>query len=260
MPGDTLFGEANQALEGASRTTSADKDRKAEANTAEVPGTNQGLEVLKDKMDQAENMVSITPQIALGMVHNTGDKEWLKAVGQKMRADVLMPLYTHGIKLEQAKKAPKITQVYDKDGKVRHSVVYTDENGDEQQLLLDEGMTPEALNKGRGGAGGGKRGGGAGGAKKDDTLAKQKAFMASHEKQAALLNDASKSSALKATDPEQYQRMKEEYEKDQDRYDQLKTQMGAAGAPAPAAGGKSAGSGDSSPFNPDDLIKEALQN
>lgn len=268
---DDLFGPATELLRTASQGAQADADRTKTSTdqltrSGDAASTQLGedrrqksgqiqekdMAMLQSKLDQQKNEMMITPQIALGLVKNTGDKEWMKAVGTKMRSDVVLGMFSHGMDLAYAKKQPKITQIYDASGKIRHAVVYTDENGNQQELMLDAGITPAKLNEGKGGRGRGGAGG-------DDDLKKQKAFMSAHEKQAALLNDASKSEQLKATNPEQYNRMKEQYEKDQDRYDQLVTQLGSAGAAKPdaSAGGSSAAPGDT-PFDADALIKEAL--
>jgi hypothetical protein len=250
MPGETLFPAALQGQAEATQSAQAGADLEAKKSEATAQ---EGIAAMNEKLDQAENMVTITPQIALGMVKNTGDKEWLKAVGTKMRSDVAIAMYTNSIKTEYAKHQPKVTQVYGDDGKIRHAVVYTDPDGNQQQLLLDPGMKPEQLNKGKGGS-----------AKpsnkaSDDTFKKNKEFMRAHEKQASLLNDPVKSKELQATNADQYNKMKEEFDKDQDRYDQLKTQMGAAGgSAAPAAGGGQ--QSDNAPFDADALIKEALSN
>jgi hypothetical protein len=90
------------AGENASSELGAERRQQAGAMDA------QKLTILKDKLDQASNMVQVTPQIALGLVKNTGDKEWLKMVGQKMRADVMFSMYQYGANLKMQSKEYKV--------------------------------------------------------------------------------------------------------------------------------------------------------
>jgi len=271
MP-DNLFGTAAGLLEGAGQQQLEEKkveqvpqsegvkagesaagNISAEKQTAMSGQQAQQLAVLKDKLDQASNMMTITPQVALGMVKNTGDKEWMKAIGQKMRADVVLGMYTHGIKLNQAKKAPKVTQIYDKDGKVRHSVVYTDEDGNEQQLMLDEGMTPDQLNKGKGGKS--KSGSGS-----DDSLKKMKEFNRAYEKARSEISDPSKAAQLQATNPESFKEKSQWLKDNQDQYDANIKALGKGGGAAIPGAAAPAGEGgaDNAPFDADAFIKDAL--
>lgn len=198
------------------------------------------------QMEAMENKIEITPQLALGLVKNTGDKDWLSAVGQRMRADVYTALYTHGMAVNQSKRAPKVTQIYDEKGKIRHAVIYTDDQGNIQQLPLDTGFTPEQLHPPKPGTG----------TSPEDK--KNKEFMRSHEKQAALFNDPVKSKQLKAMDPEQWNMQHEEYMKDQDRYDKLKTSLGKGGGGPAGTGGGDSAVPDNSPFDSDAFIQSAL--
>src|SRR4051812_3609412 len=99
----TLFGEATQALEGASQTADSanqlkEKSREASMASGDEAGKNlsaQQITELHGKLDQQANMMTITPQIALGLMRNTGDKEWLQAVGKPMRSDVVLGLYQY---------------------------------------------------------------------------------------------------------------------------------------------------------------------
>lgn len=256
----SMYGEAAQLLEGAAQTgvantgsdikrndTIVDAGNKAAAEAgASQRQSDQGraamaLEAIKAK----EKMVTITPQIALGLAKNTGDKAWLEAIGQDMRPDALLGLYSHGMALEQAKKAPKITQVYGADGKVRHAVVFTDDQGNVQQHLLDEGMKPTAFHPTAGGP-------------KDTSLSKaDKQFMSSHEKDAAFFGDAAKSEQLKATNPEEWNRRHDTYLTNQDRYAQLREGLGKGGA-APAGGGGPPAPDNSAPFDADAFIQSTL--
>ena len=254
---DTLFPAAGQLLEGAANTNTQTNDllqkqKQLTSNQGQSAGSEVGANerqmssqeaAQKLKQMELQDTINITPQIALGLAKNTGDPSWMQAVGTPIRPDVMLVLYTHGMAVNNSKKSPKVTQVYDADGKVRHAVVYTDEEGNVQQHVIDEGMTPEKLHPGKPGAA------------KDTSQKKSEAFMKAHEKQAALFNNASASQQLKATDPEQWNREHEEYLKDQDRYDQLKTSMGTGGgSPAPAAA-PAQGADDQAPFD----VHEFLQ-
>ena len=261
-----LLGEAGQTELGVSKLkteqTGQTMDAGVQASTQMGEDRRQGTFDQKQKAAQAlakfkaqqamqGKLVTITPQIALGMVKNTGDKEWLAAVGQQMEAPVLMSLYTHGIKTDQAKKAPKITQIYDDDGKVRHAVVYTDEDGNQQQLLLDKGMTPEQLNKGKGGKGKAGSGG-------DDTFKKNKQFLTEYDKRKAEYSDPLKAHEVQKSDPKRYDEDMQWLKDNQDTYDSLTKQMGKAGGGGGAAPDAGGGQQDNAPFDADDFIKEAL--
>ncbi len=272
MP-ETLFGQSAQLLEaaGQKQTQEGAQEAKAEeigARAGEAASSEIGadrrqkagamdaqkLQAIKGQMDQAENMVTLTPQLALGMVKNTGDKEWMKAIGQKMRADVMMSFYTHGIKTEQAKKAPHVTQIYDENGKVRHAVVYTDEDGNTQQLTLDAGMTPDQLNKGKGGKG---KGG-----KEDDTdFKKNKVFLSEYDRRKAEYSDPIKAKEAQDADPAKYAEDIQWLKDKRDKYDKITSAMGDVGAGAEGKGGGGAGGGkssDNAPFDADAFIKDAL--
>ena len=95
MP-DTFFGDPNQAMATAGSIQDKAKDRQANA-AAPDPDQDSGIQILKDKMDHDQNMITITPQIALGLVKQTGDREWMKAIGTKIPAPVYTATYTHGI-------------------------------------------------------------------------------------------------------------------------------------------------------------------
>lgn len=201
------------------------------------------------KMEVAENQVEITPQLALGLVKNTGEKDWLKATGTRMRADVLMSLYTHGLAVNQAKRSPKVIQKANADGTVQNGLVWEDADG-VQQFWPGTGIKPEKLHP--------PRGAGAGAGSKDTSISNaDKKFMASQEKDASFFGDASKSEQLKATNPDEWNRRHDTYMQNQDRYDQLRKGLGKAGA-APAAAGGGAAPVNSAPFDADAFIKDAL--
>jgi hypothetical protein len=270
----TLFGEATQALEGASSTAQqtneiAQKDRSntiqaGEAAGAEVGATGrqaagaqdaQKLAELHSKLNQAENMFTMTAQIASGLTKNTGDPEWFKSVGQPMRADVAMSLYTHGMALANEKKSPKVTLTYGKDGKVSHTLVWQDADGNPQQVQLDEGAASEVLNKGKGG---GKKGGVGG---SDEELKKMKEFNRAYEKARAEVADPARAAQLKATNPDDFSSKQQFLKDNQDQYDANIKALGKGGGAAvpgaaPAAGG--GGDGGSAPFDADAFIKDAL--
>ena len=93
MP-DTFFGDPNQAMATAGSIQDKAKDRQANA-AAPDPDQDSGIQILKDKMDHDQNMITITPQIALGLVKQTGDREWMKAIGTKIPAPVYTATYIH---------------------------------------------------------------------------------------------------------------------------------------------------------------------
>lgn len=266
----TLFGEATQALEGASQTAIsqnqiAQKDRGDTIQAGESAGAGnnaasreQSAQQAAQKMEQMKTeamlkgeMITITPQLALGLVKNTGEKDWLQSVGQSMRADVYTGLYTHGMALANAKKAPKITQINDANGKIRHAVVYTDEEGNQQQLMLDAGMTPEQLHPDR------SKGKGA----TDPNFKKNQQFIKSYESARKELSDPIRAKELEKLNPDDYREKTQWLKDNQDQYDQLIKGMGKAGAPEPAkspsAGSQSPGG---APFDADSFIKDALGN
>lgn len=270
MP-ETLFGAGAQLLESSAGTASDINKQKQEATKTTVDaGASAGseigarqrqqmsgqqaqqLEMLKSKLTQQENLMTITPQIALGLAKHSKNPDWLKAVGTQMRSDVVLGLYTAESK---AHYTPRYITKQDGD-QVSHGWSWFDpDTGQEMFVPSDKGgpkysptargeVTPKDKSKVD------KKG-------KDDTLKKNEDFMRSHEKQAALFNDPVKANQLKTTNPDQYNRMYEEYQKDQDRYDQLKTSMGAAGGPAVPASGANPDQG-SAPFDADAFIKEAV--
>src|SRR5579864_6452652 len=102
MPGDTLFPESAELLgqAGAQTSRNAEVGSKAQEqtiqagdrgadrtqNTAEFQQRQAAQKKLQQyKMMQAAQgkMTTISPQIALGLVKNTGDKEWMKSIGQQ---------------------------------------------------------------------------------------------------------------------------------------------------------------------------------
>lgn len=115
---DNLYGEGASLLQAAGNQATANAQTRqagtettvkaGEAAGAQLGDTQrqqqaqqaaQALEVMKQKFDTVE----ITPQLALGLVRNTGDREWMKSIGQRMRADVYTSLYTHGINMKMMK-------------------------------------------------------------------------------------------------------------------------------------------------------------
>ena len=154
---DTLFPAALQGQEAALQGANANADRQQEtqkegvdagkAASSNLAGERQQamsgqqaqqLAQLKDKLDQASNMVTITPQIALGLVKNTGNKEWLKAIGQKQRADVVLSFMRDGINKRIAGKE-YTTSLDGKDYRIGMNI---DDNGDPQPSILSIGDTP----------------------------------------------------------------------------------------------------------------------
>lgn len=271
MPADTLFPAGAELLRAAgSQSDAISKDNQAKTDATIKTGdsasselgaerrqmSSQQAAVALQKMTDQENKIQITPQLALGLVKNTGDKSWLQAVGTKMRADVYTGLYTHGMSLAQAKKAPKITQTFDKDSNtIRHAVVYTDEDGVIQTLPLDSGITPKKLNEGKGG----NRGGGKGGGGNADSMdfKKRKEFLAQFNKRRAEYADPARAAEAKALDPEKYNQDMQWIKDKQDLYDKITTEMsqgGGTGNEAPAAAGGNSGA----PFDADAFIKDAL--
>ena len=239
MADNTLFGEANQALQGAGAIQNESQNQDQKKNMPPDTGAQgqgvsamrdsnnsqdqQKMAILKSQLDQAENMMTMTPQIALGLVKNTGDKEWLKLVGKKVRSDVVLGFYTHGIKLAQQKKEPKVSQVYKKDGTVGHELYWMDDEGQPQTLPLDEGMATKLLNKKTGGTG----------SPKDQTLASLKEWNAEYKKDRASTTGIN-GEKLKATDPDEYDRRSSRVEEDQDTYyknlEQIES-LGSGGGP-----------------------------
>ncbi len=267
----SLYGEGAQLLEGAA-TTQAQAGELEQKKTAaqldvgksassELTGEREqisgqqatmALEKLKASEKMQGKVTTITPQIALGLAKNTGDKEWMSAIGQDMRTDVLLGMYTHGMTVAQQKKQPKITQIYDKSGKIRHAVVYTDEQGNQQEMLLDEGMTPEALNKGKNVGRGGK--GGAGGS---DEFKNKKEFIANYQKRRNELADPMRAKDLKSSNPQKYEQDQQFLQDYKDQYDKDIKEMsqggssGSEGSPAPSPGGGKA-------FDPNSIFDEVL--
>lgn len=93
------------------------------------------MQIMKAKLDEQANMVDITPQIALGLVKATGDKEWMKAIGQKIRADMLLGYTQYGINARMAGKVFKVPH-----GDKEMSISFSpDDNGELQPQILGEG-------------------------------------------------------------------------------------------------------------------------
>jgi hypothetical protein len=117
-----------QAGEAASREV-GEKDRQMSAQDAQMR--------LK-QMELQENQIKITPQLALGLVKNTGDKSWMETVGQPMRSDVLLSLYTHGINTRIAGKEYKTIS----DGKEYVIANDIDDNGEIKPRIISVGDAP----------------------------------------------------------------------------------------------------------------------
>ncbi len=109
---DTLFPAGAQLLDSAAQTSNATQQQQqaktdttvksGDAASANLTGEREQMSADQAKMaleamNEKFNTVEITPQLAMGLVRNTGDKEWMKAIGQKMRADMYTAIYTHGI-------------------------------------------------------------------------------------------------------------------------------------------------------------------
>ena len=259
----TQAAQKNAELEQHPNDVAAESGRAASQQIGEDRRQKQGAQndqqylQLQDKLQRAQNMMEITPQIALGLVKNTGDKEWMKAVGQKMRSDVVLGMYTHGIKAEQVKRAPRITELYNADGTIQHGVVYTDENGQQQTLPLDPGMSADKLYKA-------KNAGRSGGAGKADDLSfkKMKEFNRAYEKMRTDMSDPTKAAELKATNPDKFSENTQFLKDNEDQYDANLKALGKGGG-APVGGGSGdAGSdqdgGDNAPFDADAFIKDSL--
>jgi hypothetical protein len=154
MPNDTLFPAAAQLLGKAGTDVQANADRSQQNNnlgveTAEGAGLasadaqakqqkKQQFDAAQAALDRQANMVQVTPQIALGLVKNTGNKEWMKSVGQPIRADVLMSFLRTGINEKIAGKEYKTI----KDGKEYTIANDIDENGDIQPRIVTVGDAP----------------------------------------------------------------------------------------------------------------------
>jgi hypothetical protein len=150
---DNLFGASAGLLESAGQkqtqnmeiaqkpiTQATDASNTARQNQVSAQDA-QKLAMLKSQLDQAENMIDITPQIALGLVKNTGDKEWMKAIGQKMRADVVMAMYTHGINTKISQK--EITTMIGKNKVTLQPYIDDDGQLAVKQIASDEGTTTD---------------------------------------------------------------------------------------------------------------------
>jgi len=153
MP-DNLFGTAAEAMTtavNAAEESNAQDERSREATmrqgseaSAQLGESNrlgqkgqqeQQLAVLQSKLDQAQNMILITPPIAVGLARHTGDREWLKSIGQKLPAQVYTSLYTQGIYNKIAGRVWKIPQ-----GDKELSVIMNpNENGDFSPEVIGEG-------------------------------------------------------------------------------------------------------------------------
>lgn len=145
MPGNTLFGEATQALSGASQTATAADEIKQKDRADSMRSGDEAAKRVSEQMDREENMIKVTPQLALGLVKNTGDKSWLQAVGQNMRADMYTALYTHGINTRI--KSTPVTAMVGKN-KVTFQPGF-DDNGQIQmtQIASDEGAGQDIAQK-----------------------------------------------------------------------------------------------------------------
>lgn len=110
MPSSDLYGEAGSLLMGSvdanlKRSQQElegqkleEERRQSNMRTATAVGDTLLREAGANKratLDREAQFVTITPQIAHGFSKNTGDEGWMQQVGQKMRADVLMGIYTH---------------------------------------------------------------------------------------------------------------------------------------------------------------------
>lgn len=208
-----------------------------------------GLEKLKDE----ENYVEFTPQIALGMVNATGNKEWLRMSDNgpdgkphRMRADMLLGWLTAESK---QKWAPKMVTRY-VDGKQQNGLIWMDPDGNKQEFWPGEGIDPGKLHPGKGGKGG------SGG---DDTFKKNKEFLAQYNKRRAEYSDPIKAKEIQQTNPDKYSEDQQWLKENMDQYDKLTRGMGKAGAQAPKpAAGTSGDSGGGQAFDADAFIKEAL--
>lgn len=136
MPGDTLFSDAIQGQEAAGQQqVQNNKNKQAENDQGADTAEQGGIQALHDKLSQLNNEVTISPQMALGLVKNTGDKEWLKATGQKMRADVLLSFFKDGI---NKKIAGKVFSAPYGDKKISFTMA-PDQNGEFQPSIIASG-------------------------------------------------------------------------------------------------------------------------
>lgn len=85
----------------------AEVSQKQGADIGEI-SMQQKAQMALEKLRASEDQVTITPQIALGLVKNTGNKDWLTSIGTKMRSDVLLGMYSHGINAKFAGKEYKV--------------------------------------------------------------------------------------------------------------------------------------------------------
>lgn len=254
---ETLYPAGAQLLEGAAQTATAQSGQQVErekiAATQEQSQQKNMVDLVNSHLDRQANQVTITPQIALGLVKNTGDKSWLEAVGQPMRADVMLGLYQYGMRVKNSKYTPKITDTYTKDGKVQKALAWVDPDTEQPMMYtLGEGMSPEKLHPGKG------KGSGAGA---DDDFKKKKTFIHEYEKRRMEYSDPIKAQEAQKTNPEKYEEDIQWLKDNRDDYDSAIKMMSGrgTGGAAPAAGGSGgSGGGSSAPFDADSFIKDAL--
>ena len=269
MPADNLYGEGAQLLSGATQASSEMARTKAEGDRTTAEAGSQAAGRLSEQRLQSQrahaaiqqideqaimngHMMKITPNVALGLAKETKDPEWLKAIGQTMPTGFVLGNMKLSMEKEMKARAPKISQ-YNDNGKIRHTVVYQDEDGNIQQLLLDPGMTPEQLNKGKGGGRGGKN------AEETMNFRQKQQFIRSYESRKKQYDKDTEF----ATDTGKFADDKQWLDDNRDTYDGVVKTMakggsGGAGGPAPKPSGGSADNKDAGGTPNLDSIFEGL--
>lgn len=113
---DNLYGQGAQLLESSGRQSSDMQQQDIERQKTTVQaGSEANANLARQHLEQMDidakmkgEMLTISPQLALGLVKHTGDKSWLQAVGQSMRSDVYTALYTHGVMSKFGSKEFKV--------------------------------------------------------------------------------------------------------------------------------------------------------
>lgn len=158
---DTLFPAAGQLLSNAGEQQLKQKDQDQEIQKEGVEAGQNAAEgerkkqmaILQAQLDRAGNMMDITPQIGLGLIKATGNKDWFKAIGQKQPAAAVLAFLKDGMNQKLMGKVFKVPH-----GDKELSMTLTqDEDGNLIPQVLGEGekfsptqkgeVTPEATAK-----------------------------------------------------------------------------------------------------------------
>lgn len=168
-------GDLQVGIQGAEQVRGQKNDQAKATNDALAQSETAPNEIASKVAEKQLNMVTITPELAKGLVDSTGDKSWEQAMGTKMDGKIYSSLLTMGVRKNYRNNiigTPSGTFQYNTDtqqfdkigdakptkmtgylhGKKFSGTISYDDSGQPMFKPLDEGITPadEHPNKGKG--------------------------------------------------------------------------------------------------------------